>query len=172
MASNGARLHQPDANCHDPTAKGTSMIRTGMKTTRALATLLCGLVLPLQPVHAQGLNTAAMVRPILEMTKANWIAVREWEGQDLLYFTQLLPFRCGLHKILYGINDAPAKTAFNAEPCPPEAEGEMFATIEAENYLPYLTFELGSIERVTVTLVYDDGVRDTVEFQRADVMTP
>ena len=120
------------------------------------------------PASAQ-LSTAEAVRPILQMTAANWIAVREWDGADLLYFTQLLPFRCGLSEILYGLNGASASQRFNAEPCPPEQDGAVFATIEADEYLPYLRFELGSIESVTVTVIYDDGEKETHVYERGAV---
>ncbi len=134
---------------------------------RFLPALLIGLGLA-APAQAQ-MSTADAVRPILQMTAPNWIAVREWDGADLLYFTQLLPFRCGLSEILYGLNGASASTRFNAEPCPPEEDGAVFATIEADEYLPYVRHPLGSIETVTVTIIYDDGMKETHSYDRAAV---
>lgn len=138
--------------------------------TKALAAVAVLLSAPMG--QAQGLSTADQVRPILQMTAANWIAVREWQGQDLLYFTQLLPFRCGLEGIRYAVNDAKEFTLFAAEPCPPDAEGAVFATLEADTYLPYITLPLGSIETVAVSITYDDGGVQTQVYKRADVMTP
>ncbi|WP_372884204.1 hypothetical protein [Shimia sp.] len=110
--------------------------------------------------------TAGEVRPILEATKGNWIAVREFNGMDLLYFTHLLAWRCGLYEVSFAVNggemqrfDMPDCDPANAMAVPPEA------TV-------YLEYPLGSIETVAVELLYDDLARAGESFQRANVMTP
>ena len=42
--------------------------------------------------------------------------MREYDGQDLLYFTNLLAWRCGLTAIRYRIN-ANEPVEFTMEPC-------------------------------------------------------
>lgn len=118
------------------------------------------------PALAQNFTTADEVRPILNATKGNWIAVREYDGRDLLYFTHLLAWRCGLTAIHYSVNGG-AETMFEAEPCyegenPPNA-------IKSTTILPYLPFDLKSINSVDVRIVYDDGGEDMVSFDRAAV---
>ncbi|WP_371168859.1 hypothetical protein [Aliiroseovarius sp. 2305UL8-7] len=118
---------------------------------------------------AQNFTTAVEVRPILDATKGNWVAVREYDGKDLLYFTHLLAWRCGLDQISYALNGGDERV-FDAEPCY-ENEPQPNA-IKVEDKLPYVSFDLGSIDMVTVRVVYDDGAQATNSYERADIMTP
>jgi len=130
---------------------------------RYLILALMGLAVP----AAAQFNSAAEVKPILQMTKGNWIAVREYDGQDLLYFTHLEVFRCGLERITFAVNGGQAYL-WQTPPC----EGdETFSEIPADR-LPYVVYPLGSIATVRVQLIYDDGTIDDEVFERGAVMTP
>ncbi|MEP2784147.1 MAG: hypothetical protein ABJO67_19800 [Pseudoruegeria sp.] len=118
---------------------------------------------------AQSFTTAAEVRPILEATQGGWVAVREYDGQDLLYITHLLAWRCGLQSISVAINGGPQE-AWEIEPCY-EAEPTPNA-IKSETLLPYKRYDLSSIQTISVQLTYDDGVLAEAQFERANVMTP
>lgn len=120
---------------------------------------------------AQNFTTAAEVKPILAATKASWIAVRAYEGNDLLYFTNALAWRCALTEIRYGVNGAAAETVLAMEPCY-EAEAAPNALKMDGGILPYVTLPLDSVQSVSVTLVFDDGTEDAAEYQRAAVLTP
>lgn len=120
------------------------------------------------PATAQQFTTAAEVKPILSATKANWVAVREYEGKDLLYFTHLLAWRCGLTSINYAVNGG-AEKQWQGEPCyDDEAQPN---ALKATDVLPFVRLDLGSIQTVTVRLVYDDGSQDSANYQRAAIMT-
>lgn len=121
------------------------------------------------PAQAQQFTTAAEVRPILDATKSSWVAVREYDGKDLLYFTHLLAWRCGLEAIHYSVN-AGAETQWVGEPCY-EGEAQPNA-IKASDQLPFISFGFQTIENVQIRLVYDDGSSDTGSFQRGAIMTP
>lgn len=112
--------------------------------------------------------TATEVRPILEATKGNWIAVREFNGQDLLYFTHLISWRCGLYEIHFRVNGGPTKQ-FPINNCDPETH--MVGSVP-ENALIYLEYPLGSIQTIEVDLLYDDLGTATETFERKNVMTP
>jgi hypothetical protein len=112
------------------------------------------------------MTTAGEVRPILTVTKGSWIAVREWDGQDLLYFTNLLAWRCGLHEIRYSVNGGPEQV-LAAEPCYTE-EGAPNA-LKMTDVLPYVTLGPGEVQTVTVSVLYDDLSADRAEYTRQQV---
>ena len=117
---------------------------------------------------AQNFTTAAEVKPILTATQASWIAVRPYDGNDLLYFTNALAWRCALTEIRYGLNGAPAETVLAMEPCY-EAEAAPNA-LKMEDPPIYLTLPLSSVQTVSVVLVFDDGSELPADYLRAAVL--
>ena len=137
-----------------------------VRSTLTGLALAAGLVLP---AAAQQFTTAAEVRPMLDATKARWIAVREYDGRDLLYFTNLLAWRCGLDEIHYRVNGGP-ETLWDGEPC---YDGEAVPNAQkAADKLPYVPFPLGWVETVDVRIPYDDGGSDSAAYARGAIMTP
>jgi hypothetical protein len=115
-------------------------------------------------------TTATEVKPILSMTKQSWVAVREYDGKDIVYFTNLLAWRCGVLQITYQINDG-AETVFDAEPCQLDYATPN-AMVDVETYLPYIEAPLKSVESVRVHVVYDDLSEDEVTVSRKEVLMP
>lgn len=115
-------------------------------------------------------TSAAEIKPIMEATRGQWIAVREWEGEDWIYFTQMMSWRCGLWEVRYGINGAPAETVLPMEPCYDETAAPNAFVDDA--LLPFVTFPLASVESVTVEVLYDDGTTDKATYERSDVLLP
>jgi len=127
---------------------------------------------PPEPQTPSGkFTTATEVRPILGATKTNWVAVREFEGQDLVYFTHLLAWRCGLWDIRYGINGAPADRVLAMEPCD-DTLAQPNAMHDVDNFSPYVVYPLGTVESVSVEIVYDDGTTDFTKVSRSAVQIP
>ena len=125
-----------------------------------------------EPQVATGQFTTALeVKPILGMTQGNWVALRLYDGQDLLYFTHLASWRCGLWEVKFGINGAPPEQVFALEPCYIET-AQPNAMVDMENYLPYLSFAAESVETVIVEVTYDDGSKETARFARNQVLMP
>lgn len=132
--------------------------------------LLLSLVAVPSLTQAQGFTTAAEVRPILEATKPSWVAVREYDGHDLVYFTQVLSWRCGLEAIRYGLNGAPAETRLDMEPCHEDTAAPNALTMESGTV--YLTESLQSVQSIALQLVLDDGTVLEGSFERKSVLMP
>ena len=114
-------------------------------------------------------TTATEVKPILTSTKSHWAAIREYDGKDILYFSNLLGWRCGLLQISYSINDGPAQI-LPMEECHLNTGQPNAMTMES--HMPFVNFELGSLQTVKVMIVYDDASKDSVSFQRSDILMP
>jgi len=114
-------------------------------------------------------TTATEVRPILEATRGNWVAVRVYNGQDMVYFTHLLAWRCGLKGLRYAINGG-AMQAYDLPPCHTEYTSPN-ALLDDEG-MPVMGLEPGSVEKVRVELIYDDLSRASAEYARDEVLIP
>ena len=127
---------------------------------------------PPEPQDSTGkfLN-ATEIRPILDATKGSWVAVRLYEGQDLLYFTSLLSWRCGLWEIRYGINGAPADQVLEMEPCYPDT-AQPAALTDPAGFPIWVTFAPEAVQSVTVEIDYDDGTTDVATFERSGILIP
>ena len=115
-------------------------------------------------------TTAAEVKQILELTKAQWIAVREYEGNDLVYFSQLLGWRCGLHQILYSVNGGEMQ-----EWEMPDCQHDMSTPNAIPNeqvLMIYKSYPLNSVKTVDVEVLLDDMSEVSASFERKDVMIP
>lgn len=123
-----------------------------------------GSALAAEPQEATGrFTTATEVKPILAATLANWIHVREFNGQDLLYVTHLWSWRCGLAQVKLGVNGSPLEVW----PLPKCHLDEGFPNmIKEEDGMPYRSYPLGSIQQVAVEVTYDDLSTESFSFGR------
>ncbi|WP_259937813.1 hypothetical protein [Sulfitobacter sp. M368] len=114
-------------------------------------------------------TTAAEVKPILNATKGNWVAVRDYDGNDLLYVTHLWSWRCGLAAMAISVNNEPMQN-WPLPPCHTQ-----FSTPNAileDDGFPYLKLKQGAVHSITIQVVYDDLSMDVATFQRGDVLVP
>lgn len=114
-------------------------------------------------------TTATEIKPIMAATRGNWVALREYEGNDLLYVTHIWSWRCGLKSMAISVNDEPMQN------WPLPACHDQYASPNAilpDDGLPYLTLKLGGVQTIAIQLVYDDLSREVARFDRSDVLIP
>lgn len=114
-------------------------------------------------------TTAGEVKPILNATKGSWVALREFDGQDLLYVTHLWAWRCGLKAMAISVN---SETMQNWPLPPCHVDSAMPNAVLPQDGVPYLTLRLGAVQNITIQLVYDDLSMDVARFARKDVLLP
>jgi hypothetical protein len=112
-------------------------------------------------------TTATEVKHILDATRAQWIAVRPWDGQDLLYFTNLLSWRCGIHEIRYAVNGG-SKQILTTEPCYADESAPNALKMDG-GVFPYVAFPENSIVTIEVQILYDDLSEGGEQYDRAAV---
>lgn len=133
-----------------------------MKAFALIALLVAGAAM----ARAEGFTTAAEVRPLLDMTRPDWVTIRDHDGQDLVYFAHLLAWRCGLSEIRYGLNGAPPTEVFAMEPCHENTAQPNEITSDRV----HIAQPAGSVRSVTVRLIYDDGKTQEAVFKRDAVL--
>ncbi|ASM72791.1 MULTISPECIES: hypothetical protein [Roseobacteraceae] len=113
--------------------------------------------------------TALEVKPILTATKSSWVAVRDYNGQDLVYVTHLWSWRCGLLQIEMALNGG----AMEVWPMPAcHLDSNAPAAITDADGLPYRVFAAGSVQQLDVRITYDDLSVDTISVERKAVLMP
>lgn len=112
--------------------------------------------------------TATEIKPIMNATKSSWVAVREYDGADLIYVTQILSWRCGLVALKVGLNDGPMQD-WPLPPCQIDTAAPNAIPQDAKIYERH---DLGSIQRVRVEIIYDDLSTDSASFERKQVLMP
>ena len=120
-------------------------------TRRIAIFLTCTLVAA--TAHAQ---SSGQEKPVLEMTKANWIALRDFNGQQLVYFTHLESWRCGIAQVRYSVNSDALDHVWQLQPC--DQQNPNAVTTDK----PYIAFPGGSVQSVAVQLTYRDGTTSQV----------
>ena len=110
--------------------------------------------------HAIGFDPhAALVdtqRRSLELTSGAWLAFRpDWD--TLLYFTQLVSFRCAIRQVRIGLDDAPVERVLSLPACD---QSDPYA-IPADTK-PYLVIPKAT-RSVSVRLTYLDGTQSDIK---------
>jgi hypothetical protein len=92
----------------------------------------------------------------LQRITSSWVAMRDFDGKRLLYFTTLMSYRAAIDEARYGISvDVPDKT-YDMPPEDPRNPGAITA-----DFLPFLEIP-DDTEFVTVQLKFKDGTESKV----------
>lgn len=135
----------------------------------ALAAFLVAVIclLPHERAKAQTpVPTPAAAKQILKLTRNSWIQFRNFEGQQIVYFTSFLTWKCALKEIRFSVNSKDLAKRFPLPNCNPDNP----LHVDPNKDLAYLTFPLGEVETVSIQVVYQDDTKSAVHsFMPCDV---
>jgi uncharacterized caspase-like protein len=99
-------------------------------------------------------------RKILDMTATSWLSFREFNGL-LVYYTQLMSYRCAIREARVGIDTAMPDKVLKMPPCDPSDP-----SVIPHDAVPYLKLPAAT-KSVSVELTYRDGsVSEIKSFRR------
>jgi hypothetical protein len=132
--------------------------------------LCLALALALSPVQASAFDVSdpKAIAPIIEMTKSSWVALRKWEGAELLYFTHLESWRCAVASVRFSLNDG-AWQDWSLAPC---QTGTPTPNALPEGYLPYTRLDAELLQSIAVQVEMADGQVIEQRFARGDILMP
>jgi hypothetical protein len=99
-------------------------------------------------------------RKILDMTATSWLSFREFNGL-LVYYTQLMSYRCAIREARVGIDTAVPDKVLKMPPCDPRDP-----SVIPSDAVPYLKLPPAT-KSISVELTYRDGsVSEIKSFRR------
>ena len=122
---------------------------------RALLVILAALYgLAPGPASSQGLM--GQEPKILDMTRGSWAYFRDYNGRQLVYFTHLEAYRCGIAAVRYSINTDALDRDWMLQPC----DRKKPHNITTDK--PYIALPLGAAKSITVQLTFKDGGKSQI----------
>ncbi|MFZ2103190.1 MAG: hypothetical protein WAU86_21765 [Oricola sp.] len=113
------------------------------------------------PAPAQELPPKQVYEAMLEANRASgWIAFRDFDGRQLIYFTTLQTMHCRLSEIRYSLNSAAVDLRFELVPCNPQMAFAMPPDVKPEQV--YIELPVGTARTVSVQVVWDDGTESDI----------
>ena len=96
------------------------------------------------------------MKQILNMTQNNWMSFRDFNGKQLIYFTHLESYTCGIKEVRYSINSDDLDKIWELHPC--DSKNPMSITKD----IIYLTLPLGTAKSIAVQVTFTDGTKTEI----------
>lgn len=101
-----------------------------------------------------------------QVLKDQMLSFKQDGDNDLIYFTAILGWRCGLRELYYGLNDDPIVMQFPLEPCYREMRQPNSMPGAGTTYPIHITVPTGSAQKLRLRMIYDDGNTASFEVER------
>lgn len=121
-----------------------------------IMTAMIAFLLVVNIVDLKAQNPAA-TKKILEFTENNWVAFRNYNGRQLIYFTHLTVYRCDIKTVRYSLASDRLDQIYQMPPCNPQSPNTI-----PDGHLPYLSLPLGSASEIYVQVTFKDGSKSRI----------
>jgi hypothetical protein len=101
------------------------------------------------------------VKNILKITGDNWIVFRDFNSRQLIYFTHLISWKCGIREIQYSLNNDSLSERFPVPEC-----NKLLPNNIGANDKILLERKLNSVTSVAVRLLFDDDTTSATNIYR------
>jgi len=96
------------------------------------------------------------LKKILHLTQNSWVSFRDFNGQQLIYFTHLEAYTCGIKEVRYSLNSNTLDKVWTLQPC--VSDGISKITKD----LIMLHLPLGTAQSIDVQLTFTDGTKSEI----------
>ncbi len=101
------------------------------------------------PIVAQGL--VGQEAKLLDLTRGSWAYFRDYNGRQLIYFTHLEVYRCGIARAQYSLNNDSLDKEWKLQPCDLKKPNEITTD------KVYISLPLKTANSIAVRLTFKDG---------------
>ncbi|MDA7947977.1 MAG: hypothetical protein MPJ78_10935 [Hyphomicrobiaceae bacterium] len=99
--------------------------------------------------HSQGL--IGQEQKLLDLTRGSWAYFRNFNGRQLIYFTHLEVYRCGISQVRYSLNGDALDRDWKLQPCDP-SNPNVVTTDKV-----YISLPLNTAESISIRLTFKSG---------------
>lgn len=138
-----------------------------IKSAATVAVLALALPLSAQTAPPTDFTTPEGAAFIHNSLGDQLLAFKEDGDQDVIYFTAILAWRCGVQELYYGLNDDLAVTQFPLEPCYRELRNPNTNKEMGTTFPFFIKVPKGSAQKVKLRVIYEDGTGASFESERA-----
>lgn len=137
------------------------------KSALAVAFLALSGPAPAQTAQPTDFTTPEGAAFIHQSIKDQILSFKEDGEVDYIYFTAILGWRCGVQELYYGLNDEMPVNRFSLEPCNRDLRQPNTSKFTDLTYPSFITVPKGSVQKVTLRIIYEDGNSARFEAERA-----
>ncbi|MCA9121293.1 MAG: hypothetical protein H6822_18145 [Planctomycetaceae bacterium] len=111
---------------------------------------------PYDVVFDPAIEHQRFAKSILQRFTSTWVAMRDYDGKRLLYFSTLMSYRAAIEEVRYGLGVEVPDKIYDMPPDDPKNPGAI-----TEDFLTYIEIP-GDTELVTVQLKFKDGTESKI----------